>query len=431
MTGSDETVGATVHEFATRFGEQSFEEAVELLTEAGREQVVAAFPDEFQQGPLDPTEALSEYWWGLYGQHGEFEGIGAVTVGDGVAEVELCFANGSETATVEFEGDEVTAFSFSPAYEVPEYVDREAFAEHDVIIDAGDIDLGGILAVPEGDRSFPGVLLVHGHGLHDPDGTVGASKILKDVAWGLASEGIATLRYEKRLFDHEVADENYTLDTVVTDDAVAALSRLAEAEEIDAGRVFIAGHSQGGMVAPRIADRFEDCAGVISLDGTPDSMVDPDGLAWLRYSMEMDGELDEEQEAEFEEMRETFRRLEADEYDDDETILGKPGVWHRSHRDCDPLVTSSGLDSPVFVLTTSRADEKLQPELAAFRRQKFEVWQDTDLPPGSRVEFYEHVGHYFQHGPTPVAPSTLYFGGNVAGYVVADLVEWIHGVCDD
>ncbi|MCT9095715.1 alpha/beta fold hydrolase [Haloarchaeobius sp. HME9146] len=419
---------ATVRTFATRFVEQSFAEAVALLTADGRESVAESFPEEFQQGELDAEDALEQYWWGLFSQYGEFEGVREVTIDSTDVTVEFAFENGTETATLELdsEDDGITGFSFSPEYAVPDYVDESAFAERDVTVDAGDVDLDGILVVPEGTGPFPGVLLVHGAGIHDPDGTAGNSKLLKDLAWGLASEGIATLRYEKRLNDHEVDDEDYTLDRVVTDDAVAALSELAAADEVDEDAVFVAGHSQGGMTAPRIAARHGNVAGIVNLDGPADPPLDPEDADIIRYEFERDGDLDEEQAAQLEDDRETLRRIAAGDFEDDETLHGRPGTWHRSVQDCDPAGTASDLGRPVFVMKTCRADEETQPELVEFMRKGFREWQDADLPAGSRVELYEGVDHYFQAGPTPTTMDSLYFGGNVADYVVAELAAWIH-----
>lgn len=278
------------------------------------------------------------------------------------------------------------------------------------------------------DGPFPCVVLVHGHGIHDPDGTAGASKILKDLAWGLASNGIVSLRYEKRLDEHEVPDEDYTLDTVVTDDAVAALSTLADADGIDSDELFVAGHSQGGMCTPRIADRYGDVSGVVLLDPPADPIADPNDLAWLRYSIEVDGDLSEKQTEELEAMREAFRRIADADFDADDTIMGQPGVWHQSHHDYHPMATASELDAPVFVMKTGRADEERQPELHETLRRRFEEWRTAELPKGSRTEFYENASHYFQDGPTPVTPTSLYFGGNVTDYVVEDITEWIRGV---
>ncbi|ELY97612.1 hypothetical protein C482_13354 [Natrialba chahannaoensis JCM 10990] len=413
------------HEFAVAFGRGQFTTAVGLLSEDGHEQLVASYPDQFQDGELEPTAALEAYWRGLYNQYGEFVDVGAITVDDADVMVELCFVDGVERATLEFDEDGVADLEFDPAYEVPDYVDHGAFSERNVMVDTEDSELAGVLAVPDSDCPVPGVVLVHGHGIHDPNGTVGATKILRDLAWGLASNGIATLRYEKRLNSADVPDDEYTLDTVVTDDAVAAMSTLADADDIAADSVFVAGHSQGGLCAPRIASRYGDAAGVVVLDGTADPVVDPDNLTWLRYSLDVDGVLDDEQEAEFEAMRETFRRIADCEFEPDETIRGFPGVWHQSHHDYDPVGTASDLAAPTFVLKTDRTDPERQPELAEMVRDHYETWQSADLPPGSRTEYYEGIGHYFQPGPAPVTQTRLFFGGNVADAIIEDITEWV------
>jgi pimeloyl-ACP methyl ester carboxylesterase len=430
MVLDDDAPEATAREFAARFGDSAFADAAELVAENGHERIAESVPDEFRDGPLETEDVLEQYWWGLYGQYGDFEAVEDVSVDNGEAAVELDFADGSEVAAVDVDEDGVTDFSFTPAYETPDYADRDAFGERDVTINSGDVDLDGVIAVPDGDGPFPGVVLVHGHGIHDPDGSAGASKILKDVAWGLTTEGIASLRYEKRLNEHEVADEKYTLDTVVTDDAVVAVSELADADEVDADSVFVAGHSQGGMCAPRIADRYDRAAGVVIMDGPADPIVDPDDLAFMRYGMEIDGDLSEEQQEELEATRETFQRIADGDFDDDETIMGQPGVWHQSSHDCEPRATASDLDAPVFVLKTGGVDEEVQDGLYDYLREQYEVWRAADLPDGSRTEFYEDVDHYFQDGHTPATMDRLYFGGNVADYVVADMADWIRGVTD-
>jgi hypothetical protein len=417
----------TAREFATRFVDGSFAEAARLLTERGRTSVIESFPEGFRDGSrMDVEDVLEAYWRGLYGQYGPSEGVGGVRAdGDEVA-VELRFEGGTERATVGVAADAVTGLPFAPEYEAPEYVDRGAFEERSVTVDAGDVVLDGVLAVPDGPGPFPAVVLVHGAGIHDPDGTVGNSKLLGDVARGLASEGIATFRYEKRLAKRDVPDGEHTLDAVVVDDAVAAVDELAAVEAVAQDAVFVAGHSQGGMCAPRIAARHGGVAGVVVLDGSADPVPDPDDLAFLRYEMEPDGDLDEEQERELEREREAVRRLAEGDYDHDEVVLGRPGTWHRSVENYDPAGTASRIDVPVFVLRTGRADAETQPDLLAWLRGEFEAWLEADLADGSRVEFYGGLDHFLQEGFAPASPLSLYFGGNVADRVVADLAEWIH-----
>ena len=426
--------------FARQVATRSFEDAAAALSDAGREAVVESFPESFGDEGMDAKDALEQYWWGLYGQYGEFEEVGDATVensesdeggADSEVAVELVFEDGSETATVEVDDNDAAGFSFDPSYEEPAYADPEAYAEREVTVDADDVELDGVLAVPEGDGPFPGVLLVHGAGIHDPDGTAGASKILRDFAHGLASDGIASLRYEKRLREHEVDDEEFTLDTVVTDDAVAAADALAGADEVDEGAVFVAGHSQGGMAAPRIADRYGSVAGVVVLDSRANSTLVPDNLDFMRYEFEIDGELDEEQAAQLQDSRETARCIAEGDFEDDEVLWGRPGTWYRSIIDYDLVGTLQRFDEPTFVAKTSRADEELQPELVEWLRSQFETWQAADLPDGSNVEFYRGVDHYFQDGPTPATMDHLHFGGNVADYVMADVAEWIHDVAEE
>lgn len=446
-TGAD--TARRARKVAEAFGAGTFPEAVDQFTPDGRDRVVASFPSEFGEQD-DAAAALEGYWRGLYAQYGDFEAVGDVTlvadssVGGDIdgdagedavesdarhrAEVRLDFVEGSETVTVDLDADGVVNLTLSPSYEVPDYVDRDAFTERDAVVDAGDVTLDGLLTVPDGERRVPGVVLVHGFGTHDPDGTAGATRILADLAHGLASEGIASLRYAKRLQDHEVPAVERTLDRVVTDDAVAAVSTLADAGGVDPDHVFVVGHSQGGLCAPRIAQRHGGVAGVVALDPPADPVPDPEDMVHTRFMLALDGDLDEEQQAVLDSRRDDFRRIAAREIDPEETVAGVPGAWHLSHHDYDPLGTACALDVPSFVLKSGRADRELQTDLFEALRADYETWRDADLPPGSRVEFYDDACHYFQRGPTPVTPMRLYVGGNVAPHVLDDVTEWIHGV---
>lgn len=213
--------------------------------------------------------------------------------------------------------------------------------------------------------------------------------------------------------------------TVVTDDAVAAVDRLATVDAVDDESLFVVGHSQGGMCAPRIADRHGSLAGVVNLDGTPEPNLPPEHADIIRYEFEIDGDLDEEQTAQLEKDRETLRRIATGEFDDDETIMGRPGGWHRSLGVYDPVSTASSLDVPTLASMTFGADEETQPELVAFFRDRYEAWRNAALPEGSHVECYRNVDHFFQSVTPPTTPLSLYFGGNVAATVIEDVREWV------
>jgi len=129
--------------------------------------------------------------------------------------------------------------------------------------------LPGLLTLPAGKGPFPGVVLVAGSGPEDMNESIGPNKPFRDIALGLAANGIASLRYDKRthLYARQMmsANPHFTLDDVVTDDALTALHELARQKEIDPQRVFLLGHSLGALMAPRIALRDPQVDGVILL----------------------------------------------------------------------------------------------------------------------------------------------------------------------
>lgn len=115
--------------------------------------------------------------------------------------------------------------------------------------------LPGSLMLPSTGGRAPAVVFVQESGPVDRDMTIGPNKPLRDLAIGLASKGIASLRYEKRTralgqrFKSELP--NWTFDDDVVDDAVAALGLLAARNDV--GPLFIVGHGLGAVLAPRIA----------------------------------------------------------------------------------------------------------------------------------------------------------------------------------
>ena len=135
--------------------------------------------------------------------------------------------------------------------------------------------LKGMLTLPD-DLSAPvsAVVLVHGSGSSNMDEKVGKLTPFKDIAEGLAERGIACLRYDKRSFTHGLKmlrDKNavITVWEETIEDALLAAQLLRSDERIDPGKVFLAGHSMGGMLAPRIECCCGGFAGLILLAGSP------------------------------------------------------------------------------------------------------------------------------------------------------------------
>lgn len=134
--------------------------------------------------------------------------------------------------------------------------------------------LHGALTLPSGAGPFPAVVMVGGSGPDDMDETIGSNKPFRDIAEDLARSGIASLRYDKRSFDHPEAGASLVVDAEVTDDAVMAAQLLARQKEVDPKRVFLLGHSLGAMMAPRISQRDPQLAGLVLLAAPARSLLD-------------------------------------------------------------------------------------------------------------------------------------------------------------
>ena len=140
--------------------------------------------------------------------------------------------------------------------------------------------LEGLLAIPDSEKpSYPAVVLVHGSGAHDMDETIKGIKPFKDIAEGLAKFDIASIRYNKRSLTYgkqivKALGSDLTVKEEVVEDAILAADFLRSDARINSDKIFIAGHSLGGMLAPRIDAEGGSFAGLIILAGSPRKLED-------------------------------------------------------------------------------------------------------------------------------------------------------------
>ena len=150
----------------------------------------------------------------------------------------------------------------------PPGIDRDAFSETEHTLAAGTEAVPATLTLPHGNGPWPAVVLLAGSGPQDRDETVGPNKPLKDLAWGLASRGIAVVRFDKITLahpEHLATTAQITILDEYAPQARAATSTIAAQPGVDPRRIVLIGHSLGGTVAPRIATAMPGLAGVVLL----------------------------------------------------------------------------------------------------------------------------------------------------------------------
>lgn len=284
-------------------------------------------------------------------------------------------------------------------------------------------DLPGTLAIPQrkGARRVPAVVLVHGSGPQDRDETVGANRPFLDIARGLAAEGIAVLRYDKRTRVHpgQFAGGDFDVDDETTDDAVAAVAALRMVEGIDQDRIFVLGHSQGGMLAPRIAQRSGKVAGLVLLAAPARPLLDllPEQN---RYLVALDGSIDAAEQAHLDRLDAQIAAIRggADIAAVDTPLGLPPGYW-RSLDAVDPVADARALDLPMLLLHGGRDFQVVEADWLR--------WRDAfDDDPRAALKHYPALNHLGLAGEGPGTPAEYQQAGTVDAILIADIAQWIH-----
>ncbi len=131
----------------------------------------------------------------------------------------------------------------------------------------GGVELAGTLTLPDSTRKLPAVLLVAGSGRNDRNETVAGHAVFKAIADYLASRGIAVLRYDKRGVGKSTGNYADATTEDFASDALAGVEYLAGLREIDHRKIGIIGHSEGGEVAPMVANESRSVAFVVLMAG--------------------------------------------------------------------------------------------------------------------------------------------------------------------
>jgi len=142
------------------------------------------------------------------------------------------------------------------------------YRAEDVSFDsAPGVRLAGTLTLPAGKGPFPAVVLITGSGAQDRDESLMDHKPFLVLADALSRRGIAVLRDDDRGFAKSTGDfsKATTLDFVV--DTEAALAFLRTRPEIDAKRLGLIGHSEGGMIGPIVATQDPGVGFVVMMAG--------------------------------------------------------------------------------------------------------------------------------------------------------------------
>ncbi|WP_254413053.1 alpha/beta hydrolase family protein [Dyadobacter diqingensis] len=129
------------------------------------------------------------------------------------------------------------------------------------------ISLAGTLTLPAKEGNYPAVILITGSGPQDRDEAIMDHKPFLVLADHLTRNGIAVLRYDDRGTAQSTGDFNAATSKELASDVESAVAYLKTRKEINARKIGLVGHSEGGLIAPMVAADSKDIAFIVLLAG--------------------------------------------------------------------------------------------------------------------------------------------------------------------
>jgi pimeloyl-ACP methyl ester carboxylesterase len=126
------------------------------------------------------------------------------------------------------------------------------------------ITLAGTLTLPKTDKP-PVAVLINGSGPQDRDETIAGHKPFAVIADHFSRNGIAVLRYDERGVGRSTGQFAGSTSEDLATDVEAAMEYLKTRDDVDPEKIILVGHSEGGLLAPMIASRRTDVAGLVLL----------------------------------------------------------------------------------------------------------------------------------------------------------------------
>lgn len=130
---------------------------------------------------------------------------------------------------------------------------------------SANVSIAGTLTIPKGKGPFPAVLLLAGSGPSDRNESALGHKPFLVLADHLTRQGIVVLRADKRGVGKTTGTFSSSGVAEFASDALAGVEYLKSRPEVDAKKIGLIGHSEGGGVAPLVATQTRDVSYLVLL----------------------------------------------------------------------------------------------------------------------------------------------------------------------
>lgn len=381
------------------------------------------------------SERLQSIWESLAAVNGDLIEVGATRYNylDTIhaTTTKLKFKNGSVGLRLAFnlkwQISGIYIVDAEPTYNIPAYVNTFGFYEIKIPFGPLGFENEAILTVPIQEKKYPCVIIIGGSGPIDKDATIGPNKIYKDFAWGLASKGIATLRFDKRtkayfgkIMEQHKNGNYYTLEQEYLADLKELVNKVSKKNAIDPKRIYLMGHSQGAGLMPLFLKQNKKVAGAIMAAGNYTSLQDLmlyqfDYLKPLQAKSKADSALFDKMVAQANQAK--ILNL-PNNYPNDSLPSMYPFSYWNYLNNLNMISLAQKIKKPVLVL---QGERDYQVPFSEYLKWK------TTLNSNLNYQFasFQKLNHMFLEGEGKSTPEEYAIRSNVPDYVIEEIAKWI------
>lgn len=306
------------------------------------------------------------------------------------------------------------------AWSPPDYADESSFEESEVTLGVDDRAVPANLVLPRSPRAA--IVMLHGSGPVDRNSSVGQLKPFKDLAWGLASKGIASVRFDKVTLTHAgMLRENITVEDEYLYHARAAIALLRSRSEVEGLPIFILGHSLGGNIAPRVGKEDPSIAGLVILAGLTEALQRA-AIRQMKYLNTLKDKTCHVPADLVDALTKQAELVESPKLSlstpSSKLPFAVPASYWLDVRDYNPVSTAAGLGKPMLIMQGGR-------DFQVTMKDDFVGWkQGLEGIDGVEFKVYDDMNHVFRRGEGLSSPDEYNVAG---GHVDGDVVEYISG----
>lgn len=273
-------------------------------------------------------------------------------------------------------------------------------------------------------KKSPLVIFVQGSGPSDRDETIGPNKIFRDLEQGLAQQGIVSIRYDKRTYAYAnnltVLNDSLTLYEETINDAIDAVHTARQFSFIDTTQIYIIGHSQGAMCAPKIAELCPKIKGIIMMAAPAKNLVDviPEQI---NYLARLDDSISNAEQMQINSIKWMVDKIKSPSLSNKTPkamLMGASAKYWQSVLNYNQIETAKKLTLPILILNGERDYQVTMAE--------FKTWQ-KELTTNKNILYhsYPKLNHLFLEGEGKPNPKEYDIPGHVPQMVINDIAKFI------